>query len=290
MKPYYEHGGVTLYLGDCRDVLPQLPERPAACVTDPPYGETSAAWDRWPDGWVKAVGIVLPVDASLWCFGSARMFLEHVGDFAGWTYAQEQLWLKRNGSGPAIQGRLARVHEWAYHWYRGRWSALHHQWDREAVSGADKSARRMASAVRHRRNHAMSVYIDDGTRLRRSVVEAPSVRGERRHQDEKPVAVVGPLVQECAPPRLACPRPVRRQWNDGRGRADARPPCRAGRGRRGHVRDRRPAARAARARARRSGMRRQFRAARPLTTHGFDRAPPAAFDDRLDHTTTKETA
>jgi site-specific DNA-methyltransferase (adenine-specific) len=37
MKPYYEHGGITIYHGDCRDVLPSL--GPAdAIVTDPPYG------------------------------------------------------------------------------------------------------------------------------------------------------------------------------------------------------------------------------------------------------------
>jgi len=31
-------GGVTLYLGDCRGILPMLPNRPDAVVTDPPYG------------------------------------------------------------------------------------------------------------------------------------------------------------------------------------------------------------------------------------------------------------
>lgn len=38
MKPYYEHNGVTLYCGDCADILPQLPEFDLA-VTSPPYGE-----------------------------------------------------------------------------------------------------------------------------------------------------------------------------------------------------------------------------------------------------------
>lgn len=37
MKPYYEHAGITIYHGDCRDVLPALP--PVDLVlTDPPYG------------------------------------------------------------------------------------------------------------------------------------------------------------------------------------------------------------------------------------------------------------
>ena len=37
MKPYYEEAGITLYHGDCRDVLPGL-SGVDAIVTDPPYG------------------------------------------------------------------------------------------------------------------------------------------------------------------------------------------------------------------------------------------------------------
>ncbi len=38
MKPYYDESGVTLYHGDCRSVLSQLPnESVDCCVTSPPY-------------------------------------------------------------------------------------------------------------------------------------------------------------------------------------------------------------------------------------------------------------
>jgi site-specific DNA-methyltransferase (adenine-specific) len=37
VRPYYEHAGITIYHGDCRDVLPAL--SPAdLLLTDPPYG------------------------------------------------------------------------------------------------------------------------------------------------------------------------------------------------------------------------------------------------------------
>lgn len=36
MKPYYEEGGITIYHGDCREVLPTL--EVDAIVSDPPYG------------------------------------------------------------------------------------------------------------------------------------------------------------------------------------------------------------------------------------------------------------
>lgn len=43
MKPVII-GNATLYLGDCRDILPTLPKVDAV-ITDPPYGTTQCAWD-----------------------------------------------------------------------------------------------------------------------------------------------------------------------------------------------------------------------------------------------------
>jgi site-specific DNA-methyltransferase (adenine-specific) len=207
VAPYYTSpdGEVTLYLGDCRDILPTITERPDACVADPPYGETAAAWDRWPDGWVKAVADVLPASASLWCFGSARMFLEHGAEFteAGWRYGQEALWVKRNGSGPGSRDRLVRVHEWAYQWTRGVWGDAHHEWERERTTANKGTVRKAARSAEHQRDGRATTWQDDGTRQPRSVtyvIEAPSVRYRKRHQDEKPIAVVAPLVRECTPP------------------------------------------------------------------------------------------
>lgn len=40
MKPYFAQSGITLYHGDCREILPQLPAppEPSLIFTDPPYG------------------------------------------------------------------------------------------------------------------------------------------------------------------------------------------------------------------------------------------------------------
>jgi site-specific DNA-methyltransferase (adenine-specific) len=37
MKPYYEHAGITIYHGDCREFLPSI-DRPHLLIVDPPYG------------------------------------------------------------------------------------------------------------------------------------------------------------------------------------------------------------------------------------------------------------
>lgn len=46
MTPYYEHGGITIYHGDCREIVPHLP--PAGLLTiDPPYhGVVAEEWDN----------------------------------------------------------------------------------------------------------------------------------------------------------------------------------------------------------------------------------------------------
>lgn len=55
MKPYYDHGGITIYLGDCREVLPSLGTFDLL-LTDPPYG-IAANWKpckQTSHGWGKA--------------------------------------------------------------------------------------------------------------------------------------------------------------------------------------------------------------------------------------------
>ncbi|NOY92104.1 MAG: site-specific DNA-methyltransferase [Deltaproteobacteria bacterium] len=73
MEPYYEHGGITIYHGDCREVLPGI--EADAVVTDPPYGtgerlrvdgefaRTGQGWDEWRTDWLpqlKAGAVFCP--------------------------------------------------------------------------------------------------------------------------------------------------------------------------------------------------------------------------------------
>jgi site-specific DNA-methyltransferase (adenine-specific) len=73
LSPYYEHAGITIYHGDCREILPQIAQ-PLAIVTDQPYGTgwlrgggkgrgdldgefspraEKPEWDRWDMSWVR---------------------------------------------------------------------------------------------------------------------------------------------------------------------------------------------------------------------------------------------
>jgi site-specific DNA-methyltransferase (adenine-specific) len=46
MRPYYEHAGITIYHGDCREVLPTISAD--CCISDPPYGVNfrNTEWDH----------------------------------------------------------------------------------------------------------------------------------------------------------------------------------------------------------------------------------------------------
>lgn len=45
MTPYYDEGGIVIYHGDCREIVPRL-EHADALIADPPYGFSSYATDR----------------------------------------------------------------------------------------------------------------------------------------------------------------------------------------------------------------------------------------------------
>lgn len=191
MTPYYDDGTVTLYHGDCREVLPELDIGACCIVTDPPYGETSLAWDRWPDGWIDT----LPTAArQMWCFGSMRMFLERRSEFDGWSYGQEVVWEKHNGSGFHAD-RFKRVHEIATHWYRGRWDHL--TLIPQVVHEATKRTVRRKARPTHTGDIGAAPYRseDGGPKLQRSVIYVRSCHGTALHPTEKPIGIVEPLVR-----------------------------------------------------------------------------------------------
>lgn len=201
--PYYQDDAVTLYHGDCRELAPELAMRadiPAfdLIVADPPYGETSLDWDAWPNRWPE---IFTPLAASMWCFGSMRMFLDHRDEFAGWKLSQDVVREKHNGSSLAAD-RFSRVHEHTTHWYRGPWADIHH----ETPTTADATAR----VVRKKGRPAQwigatgeTTYVshDGGPRLMRSVMYHRSMHGQSPiNETEKPVGILEPLIAYGCPP------------------------------------------------------------------------------------------
>lgn len=200
MKPYFSGGGVDLYLGDCREILPTLDVLADAAVTDPPYAETSLKWDRWVTGWIEALAPRLKPSASLWSFGSFKMFAERLPEFASWRIAQDLVWEKHNGSGFHAD-RFKRVHELAVQFYRrgARWE--------DVYKNPVKTMDAVAKVIRRKKrpphmggiDAAAYVSLDGGPRFMRSVIYARSCHGHAENETQKPEEVVEPLIRYSVP-------------------------------------------------------------------------------------------
>ncbi|HEY8977702.1 MAG TPA: site-specific DNA-methyltransferase [Burkholderiaceae bacterium] len=201
--PYFDDGRVQLWLGDCREILPQLnvfePEH--LIIADPPYGETRHAWDAWPEGWLNAVA---EVGRSLWCFGTLRMFGAHWAEYAaaGFKLSHDVIWQKHNPSGPDAD-RFRRIHEQIAFFYRGAWRDVWHDPQRVTTGVVEhgRVVNQGAKAIGHRGAYASSGWRDDGTRLMTSVIAMRSMhRMGNIAPTEKPVGLLAPLI------RYGCPR------------------------------------------------------------------------------------
>ena len=72
MKPYYQDEWVTIYHGDCRDILPHLPKVDLV-LTDPPYKDDDVDGDywKWWWSWYEKLGFL---DYVLFFNNSSRIY------------------------------------------------------------------------------------------------------------------------------------------------------------------------------------------------------------------------
>lgn len=114
MKPYYEHAGITIYHGDCREVLPGI-DGVFDCFTDPPYnvGKDYGTWnDSLPDDEYLAfcgqwIGGVRRVCSSVTVFCPSK-YLPQYWSILGHNFRQIVMtWTTNTG---AIRGGWIRQH------------------------------------------------------------------------------------------------------------------------------------------------------------------------------------
>jgi site-specific DNA-methyltransferase (adenine-specific) len=116
-----------------------------------------------------------------------------------WRFAQDVVWEKHNGSGPAAD-RFRRVHDHATHWYQGKWSDLYNV----PPTTPEAVARTVKRTVRppHRSTIGGSTYVSEqgGPRQMRSVIYARSEHGNALNETQKPLGIVEPLILHSCPP------------------------------------------------------------------------------------------
>lgn len=107
MKPYFERDGISIYLGDCRDVLPTLDAGSVDLVlTDPPYGMayrhgTRKGGKRYGNDGVTIFGDDAPFDPSPLLTLSGKKIIWGGNHFADRLPASRgwMVWDKRDGRG-----------------------------------------------------------------------------------------------------------------------------------------------------------------------------------------------
>lgn len=197
--PYYQDDAISLYCGRLEDILPALGLQVDLVVTDPPYGETSIEWDRWPEGWP---GLIAQHAPAMWVFGSARMFDDWRDDIraGGWKMSQDYIWSKGRASTGGVTDRFLRSHEHARHYYLGAWGDIHHEQQRVRVGAARaRVSQRKATGKEWHGARNASEWHDDGTRAMLTVCTMPGVRGGI-HPTEKPTGILEPLISYGCPP------------------------------------------------------------------------------------------
>lgn len=185
------------------DILPGLQAGSFDCIiADPPYGETSLPWDKWPVGWPSRALRLLKPTGSMWVFGSQRMFMSRQHEFDGFKLSHDVVWEKQNGSG-LFNDRFRRVHELALHFYRAdaRWSDVYKlpQKTNDAVARTVRKKGRPAQWI-GATGETIYRSEDGGPRLMRSVIYARNEHGRAIHPTQKPIEIVEPLLLYACPP------------------------------------------------------------------------------------------
>lgn len=188
--------------GDCRTDLQEHGPFDML-VADPPYGDTSLAWDKRCQGWLEVAAGLLKPTGSMWVFGSMRFFQDTGAQFraAGFRYAQDIVWEKHNGSGFHAD-RFKRVHEHATQYYLASspWKTVYN--DVQKTMDATPRAVRRKKRPTHTGHIEASHYVseDGGPRIMRSVIYMRSMHGRAIHPTEKPADLLEILIRTSCPP------------------------------------------------------------------------------------------
>lgn len=184
MKPYYEHGGITIYHGDCRELLPYV-SGVRLVVTDPPYvfGIASTAQEGKAGGWGDLM------NSSVW--------------YESWLYEVKRLTETQQGAAWVFNSWrsfpvLARAA------YGVRWPVESLMvWDKEWIGPGGTAGLRpsyeLAALFRHEQFGLANRGLPDIWRSKWSSIKPSG------HPAEKPVSLLAKIIRESGGGRVLDP-------------------------------------------------------------------------------------
>jgi site-specific DNA-methyltransferase (adenine-specific) len=117
IEPYYQDEQVTIYHGDCREILPQL-EKVDAVIMDPPYNVQLDEWDCYipPPEILRLSKSLISGGGFLAFFGMMPSIVDwHLAaKETGFSFIEHVVWVKRSMNPGGNGNRLKRGHESIY--------------------------------------------------------------------------------------------------------------------------------------------------------------------------------
>lgn len=202
LAPVYERDGITLYHGDCLDILPLLLVTVDAVLADLPYGTTRNRWDKAIDNkrmWAGLHGLMGPrTPACLFGTGmfSAELVVSNRGEFR-----YDLIWDKVTSTGFLnAKKQPLRGHENIHVFYRKQ-----PHYDPQLVyTGRSSHSRgtKTERTISHWGEFKNTPVADqpDGYQHPRSVLTYPRPKGKDLHESAKPVALMEWLVRSYTAP------------------------------------------------------------------------------------------
>jgi site-specific DNA-methyltransferase (adenine-specific) len=112
MKEYYKDKWVTIYHGDCHEILPTLDIKVDLVLTDPPYGITACDWDITPDLGKLWVGLKrIGKDRCAYIFTSIQPFTSDLVNSNREWFKYDMVYRKRPTGSLLCNKRPMQGHE-----------------------------------------------------------------------------------------------------------------------------------------------------------------------------------
>ena len=202
MKPYFQDEWVTIYHGDCREILPELPKVDLV-LTDPPYGTTACEWDNLPDlGLLWRQLLAIGRDISTYVFTTSQPFTTDLINSNRSMFRYEWVWNKdKAGNILSSNHQPMKVHENILIFYQKLGV-----FNKQLTEARIQNIRPMGKLYKERdsivgvKNWQHSKHRDNAKRNPKSIINISSVSAEcnninRVHPTQKPIALFSYLME-----------------------------------------------------------------------------------------------
>ena len=192
IAPYYHSDRVTLYLGDCKVIMPGMADNSVdAIITDLPYGTTACKWDTiipFIPMWAQ-VKRVLKANGAFITTASQPFTSALIMSNLDW-FKYELIWEKEQGKQPLLAKiQPMKAHENIIVFGGGRI-----KYNPQMTTGEIYTDKRTCLIKSEHGDHYKVPIINKNTRYPISVVKFRQINSAGNHPTQKPVALMEYLI------------------------------------------------------------------------------------------------